>query len=287
MDKREMFYALADADESMNGEGCDFFSALAVYEKLWWALSVKTMERKAPYPFIMKEDGRVYQSEKDTYTAEENGEVMMHESLAGSDIDSYICRYYLDSSYWDYDCRYAAVYDCELDKLSEEEREDFAVLTKYLYGDFFEDKALDMFRTQAATAPAEYFCLGDVEAMSCLCLKSYLLPHYLTLDSKRKMVMQEHSELYGLIEKAVSVLSHCLAGGSQTILEKDMEASYFICFDDFCGCYGYGNGREGTAYVNKGLLMAGMILDEAIFELDSYYHFLPEELRKKEEVPAA
>lgn len=287
MDKREMFYALADADESLNGDGCDFLSALAVYEKLWWALAVKAMGSKTSYPFIMKEDGRVYQLESDTYTAEENGEVMMHETLAGSDVDSYICRYYLDSPYWDYDCRYAAVYDCELDALSEEEKEDFAVLTEYLYEDFFEDKALDMFRTQVAMAPVEYFSLGDAEAMSCLCLKSYLLPHYLTLDNKRKVVMQEHPKLYGLIEKAISVLSHCLAGGSQTILEKDMEASYFICFDDFCGAYGYGRRGEGTAYVNKGLLMAGMILDEALMELDSYYHFLPDELREKEEVPAA
>lgn len=246
--------------------------AISVYEKLWWALvsSIYRNEEQA-YPCILMNNGLIYETEDFKGDIEEYGEMIIHEMLVYSKAFDYCLTYYLNSPYWEAEVHLAKIDEASIEKLTPEEREDFVYLTEMEFDDFFEEKALDMFRMNTAQSPLEYFDVGDdADTHSCAVFKSYLLPYYISLD--QELLMKEHPDLRNMVEFAIKTINRSLADGCQSILEEGFEASYFILFD------GYDMGYGGVSYINKGLALAGKVIDDAIHELNSYYRFLPETL---------
>lgn len=288
MDKQlsYLFDILTQSREELVRRGCSFDLAMAVYEKLWWALSNSIFPKemqKVCFPYIMKENGLVFESENSEEDVEDCGEVEYHSMLIYSEAFGYCLTYYQNSPYWNVEMHEGRIDGIYAEKLNEEEKKDYVPLTQLKFGDFFEEKALELFRVGAASSPMEYFYTENYEepVHSCVVFKSYLLPYYIALD--QEMLKKDHPELRLLVERAIKVLANSLAGRCQSsILKKGYEASYFILFDG----YDFYGPTDGATYIGKALILAGKMIDDAIHELDSYYRFLPEKLRK-EEVPVA
>lgn len=272
---------------------------LAVYEKICWALSKKIFpdsKKNNDSGCILRKDGCIYENLTDEYDILQTGELITHEGIMGSLLSNTLFTYYNDSPFWDVFMVNASIDNMDLMMLGYEDVEDsvydisdlqdndsydFVELMEQLffYKDscFFERASLDVMDAKNAS-PLDYFTVGENEASDeCVALRSFLLPHYLKIDKSR--IHKEHLPLVAIVEHMISVLSDLFGTGSVRILEPELEASYFVCFSGITNasfCFPY-----GTYALKKEVLLAGMLLDEALLSLNTHYHFLPEAVLKR------
>ena len=213
-----------------------------------------------------------------------SGDIILHEDFMQSYLSDALLSYYRKSLYWDVELlaadftNYGYSSD-DSDALSDEEE----VLRTIFVADtdnrcFFEDRCIEKFFSKTGL-PTMYFVDGEQESCdNCLALKSYLLPYYLRLDKKEVLI--EHALYVDMIEEAINVLGDVFDTGAIRVMEKELDASYFVCFDNQGSCaYVF---PYGTYAVNVLLMLAGMVIDKTILYLDEWYHMIPDGIRGKE-----
>jgi len=268
-------------DDSVNVSFSDASLGLAVYEKICWALADKVFpeEKLNVGGAILRGDGCVYH-ESDSYDVSSTGEYISHEGLSYSELYDSMFVYYRSSPYWDIELERTMISDFILDECGfdkeDEDTWDLDILIREIYGDFFEDACIDVMHLKGCN-PLNYFENEDMEEEDeCLCIKSYLLPYYHEMVNK-KQVLKEHFSLIQMVEKGIHILQELFGANFIFIMEQGLKASYFISFSGISNAmWSYPN---GTLAMKREVLLAGMVIDQAIFELDRYYHFLPEEFR--------
>ncbi len=265
---------------------------LAIYEKIYWALSHKLFKSSLAdsqgkdnrvYPCYLRFDGMVYESDKSENDIVDTGEYIVKSRLKSSDLLNTLYYYYKNSPYWYVFTREATIEDFEICDMDEKDKADSVYLTSELFYDektgecIYEYGCLDKFR-ELGNAPADYF-YADAEdgcniSDDCMVLKSYLLPHYFKLD--KIVVNKEHECFKRMVEEGIQMLKEMFHG--IFILEPDLKASYFTFFDGSSdACYIY---PVSIGDVNKAVMLAGTLIDLAIFKLDEYYDILPASLKQ-------
>lgn len=300
--KYGIFKSIAACEDSISSAEY----GLAIFEKLCWSIMHSIYPgkfNKVVSPCVLRADGCIYKSESDTASISLTGEFISHEMFSNSTLTETVFAYYKQSPYWDCDYSDAVLSRESLEFMGLCEKEDdlppvasdFEGHEEWNLHDVMEDVFLDkdrkpFFEKAAvdimdafALNPMDYFMVDyESEWGEYIVFRSKLLPHYLRFLDSKPSLEEEDGQCTLMVEDAVSLLKDFLGKGSMTVMEPNLEYSYFLSFTEI-GCGGYVF-PYGTYSLKKELMIAGEVIDRGILLLNKKYSFLPEDLFKKEDM---